>query len=140
MKQAIFPGTFEIFHDGHVHILKKALKIFDQILIVVAINDMKNSSALDKRFNDVKNKINELKIDNVLVYKWDSKLVEFAQMKNVCFIIRGVRNENDFLYEQKILNEYKKEWNEVEGIYFFSDENMKNHSSRNILNTNLYKK
>lgn len=136
MKKAIFPGTFEIFHEGHVHILKKALKLFDYIYVVVAINPEKESSNIEQRYENVKKRIDELKIDNVSVIKWAFNVVEIAKIKQVCFIIRGVRNEKDFLYEKMLLDEYKKEWDEIESVYFISNKELSNISSRNLIKQN----
>ena len=42
-KIALFPGTFDILHEGHIHIINKALKIFDKVYLVIANNELKNT-------------------------------------------------------------------------------------------------
>ncbi|RXY96123.1 pantetheine-phosphate adenylyltransferase [Malacoplasma penetrans] len=135
-KACIFPGTFEVFHDGHLNILKRALKLFDFVYIVVAINNTKTSSDLEKRYQKVKEKIDSLSIKNVEVIKWDSKISDFAKIKTIYFIIRGIRDVNDFKFEKYIADIYKQEWDKLEVVYFFSEKKLENISSRKIINLN----
>lgn len=138
IKKCIFPGTFEVFHEGHLNILKRALKLFDFVYVVVAINDTKKSSDLNKRYLRVKEKIESLSIENVEVVKWDSKISDFAKIKLIYFIIRGIRDVSDLRFEKYIADIYKQEWSELEVVYLLSDKNLENVSSRKILN--LYKR
>lgn len=135
-RACIFPGTFEVFHDGHLSILKRALNLFDFVYIVVAINNTKTSSDLEKRYLKVKEKIDSLSIKNVEVIKWDSKISDFAKIKTIYFIIRGIRDVNDFKFEKYIADIYKQEWDKLEVVYFFSEKNLENISSRKIINLN----
>ncbi|BAC44751.1 putative lipopolysaccharide biosynthesis enzyme KdtB [Malacoplasma penetrans HF-2] len=135
-KACIFPGTFEVFHDGHLNILKRALKLFDFVYIVVAINNTKTSSDLEKRYQKVEEKIDSLSIKNVEVIKWDSKISDFAKIKTIYFIIRGIRDVNDFKFEKYIADIYKQEWDKLEVVYFFSEKKLENISSRKIINLN----
>lgn len=138
IKKCIFPGTFEVFHEGHLNILKRALKLFDFVYVVVAINDTKKSSDLNERYLRVKEKIESLSIENVEVVKWDSKISDFAKIKLIYFIIRGIRDVSDLRFEKYIADIYKQEWSELEVVYLLSDKNLENVSSRKILN--LYKR
>ncbi len=133
MKTAIFPGTFSVFHEGHLDILQKALKIFDFIYIVVAINPEKKKDDLKDRYELVKKTIKDLKINNVEVIICDSKISDIAKIKNTCFIIRGMRDVNDFEYELKLNDLYKSDYEKLEIIYFFSHINNRKISSRKIL-------
>lgn len=133
MKAAIYPGTFEIFHDGHLHILKKALKIFDFVYVVVANNNQKKSSPLLLRYNQTKSILEAKNIKNIKIIMCENKLSDIAIELNVPFIIRGIRNKKDFLYEKFLYYRYKKDYNKYELIYFFSDEKFKNFSSKKIL-------
>lgn len=138
IKKCIFPGTFEVFHEGHLNILKRALKLFDFVYVVVAINDTKKSSDLNERYLRVKEKIESLSIENVEVVKWDSNISDFAKIKLIYFIIRGIRDVSDLRFEKYIADIYKQEWSELEVVYLLSDKNLENVSSRKILN--LYKR
>lgn len=133
MKTAIFPGTFEIFHEGHNHILEKALKIFDHVYVVVANNPNKNSSLIEERLNRLNNSKFLINKKNVSIEFCNTKISDIAKIKNTCFIIRGVRNIDDFVYEQKLNSLYKKDYAKFEVIYFFADDNFKDISSKKIL-------
>lgn len=133
-KRAIFPGTFEIFHKGHEHILLKAKKIFDEIFVVVANNPSKSSSPIFDRYKRVSEQLEKLNLDGVYVKMCETKLSDIGKMYDICFIIRGVRNKKDFLYEKNLLKEYKKDYINFEVVFFICDEDMESFSSSNILN------
>lgn len=136
IKKCIFPGTFEIFHEGHINILKRALKLFDIVYVVVANNDKKNSSDLNERFIKVKQKIDTLSLQNVVVEKWPSNISDFAKINTIYFIIRGIRDVEDFQFEKYIADVYKQQWDKLEVVYFLSEKNLENVSSRKIINLN----
>lgn len=133
MKKAIFPGTFEIFHIGHIKLLEKALKIFDFIYIVVSNNESKLSSNILERFNRVKSKIQSLNIKNVEVLYNEKTTVDIATNLNIYYIIRGVRNREDFSYEISLLDSYKLIDSRIEMVLFISDIDERSVSSRSIL-------
>ena len=72
-KIALFPGTFDNLHEGHIHIINKALKIFDKVYLVIAKNELKNSD-LEKNFLNAKKIIKKLNIKNVKVLKTDNDI------------------------------------------------------------------
>lgn len=101
-KYAIYPGSFDPWHKGHMEILKKALKIFDAIFIIVSINpDKSNQSDIEKRFSEVKEKVKHLSNVEVLINK-NGFISDMAKELNVNFIIRSARNNTDFNYELEL--------------------------------------
>lgn len=133
-KIAIFPGSFDRFHQGHVSVLKKAINIFEIIYVVVSNNEAKKNSEIKKRYENVinndfvKNNHNKIKvlINNGLT-------VDVLKELNCYFIIRGMRNKKDFHYELNLYDEYKKMYNDFEIIYFLSDNDKRNISSSNLI-------
>lgn len=98
MKKAIYSGTFDPFTNGHMDILKRGLKIYDEIIIAVADSSSKKPMFnLNTRVNLIQTAIKELK--GVSVEPFNSLMVEFANKKNVYNIIRGLRTTTDFEYE-----------------------------------------
>ncbi|MCF0217573.1 MAG: pantetheine-phosphate adenylyltransferase [Malacoplasma sp.] len=132
-KKCIFPGTFKIFHNGHINILKRAKSLFDTVYVVVANNDTKQYIDINTRFENVKKVVDELKLDNVIVAKWDAYLVEFAKQHSIYFIVRGIRDTTDFKYEKAIERIYKQQWNQIEVVYLFADKELEDLSATKIL-------
>ena len=98
MKRAIYSGTFDPITNGHIDILKRGLKIFDEIIIAVGINASK------KTMFDTTTRIELIKeatkdLNGITVMSFDNLLVDFAKEQGVCNIIRGLRAVSDFEYE-----------------------------------------
>ena len=98
MKKAIFAGSFDPLHQGHLKIIEKGLQMFEKIFVVIANNDFKaNQESLGKRARHVKTKLNH---KNVEVKILDQKyLAKWACQNNVKYLIRSARNNTDFKYE-----------------------------------------
>ena len=100
-KIAIFPGTFDPFTLGHHDIVKRGLKIFDEIHIAVGNNPKK------ERYFDVNiiiKKIEELyvKNQNIKILSYNKLTAEIAKDLNANYILRGLRNTTDFEFENSI--------------------------------------
>lgn len=138
--KAIYPGSFDPFHEGHLDVLKKALKLFTYVYIVVTKNINKNSkSSFDERVKIVKNKIKEIR--NVTVIKNENDLtVNIAHELGAKFIIRGLRDEKDFENELDFYDGNKFLDNEIEIVYFISETSNRKLSSTIIREIEFYKK
>jgi len=98
MKRAIYSGTFDPITNGHIDILKRALNIFDEIIIAVGINSSKKTMFDTKtRIELITEATKELK--GISVMSFDNLLVDFAKEQGVNNIIRGLRAVSDFEYE-----------------------------------------
>ena len=107
MKIGIYPGSFDPITNGHLDIVERALKIFDKVIVLVAINPNKNYRfSLDDRLMMIKESVKHLK--NVEVDSFDGLTIDYAIKKNACAIIRGLRVVSDFEYEwsYSAANEY----------------------------------
>ena len=130
MRKAIFAGSFDPIHKGHIKVIEKAAKIFDQIFVVVANNDFKNNQGdLEKRLDKVKEQI---KLENVIFDKLEDKyLGTYAKEKGIQFLIRSARNDLDFSYELDMAKLNKEINNELETILIIPDyENLEYSSSK----------
>lgn len=102
MKKAMFPGSFDPLHEGHIKIIEKAIKLFDELYVVVTFNNEKpNASDIEKRFLNVKEKLANFK-DIKIVMNKDMMTGDFARENNINFIIRSARNVTDFQYELEL--------------------------------------
>ena len=97
-KTAVFPGSFDPFTIGHKEIVNKIFPIFDKIIIAVGENsDKKCYFSLNQRIKWIENIFDEEKI---LVKKYTGLTTNFCKKENANFIIRGIRDNNDFIYEK----------------------------------------
>jgi pantetheine-phosphate adenylyltransferase len=97
-KRAIYSGTFDPITNGHIDILTRALKVYDEVILGVA-----TSSAKEPMFN-INSRLNIIheatkNIQGVSAKAFDSLVVDFAKKENVLSIIRGLRTTTDFEYE-----------------------------------------
>lgn len=98
IKRAIYSGTFDPITNGHMDILKRGLKIYDEIIVAVATSHSKKPMFnLNSRVKLIQEATNEL--NGISVEPFDTLLVEFARKHNVYNIIRGLRTNTDFEYE-----------------------------------------
>lgn len=98
---ALYPGTFDPITNGHFDVIERALKLFDEVIIAVAISqDKKPMFSLDERINMINLSIKNL--DNVSVVGFDNLTVELAKTHKATILIRGLRAVSDFEYELQL--------------------------------------
>ncbi len=107
MRKAVYPGTFDPPHLGHLDIVSRALKLFDHVIVAVAKNPRKNLLFdVEERVDMFSQMVKDLK--HVEVKSFDGLLVDFMKKEGIEVIVRGVRLFTDFEYELQIaLNNYK---------------------------------
>ncbi len=95
---AVYPGTFDPVTNGHIDIIQRAVKLFDKIIVAVALNPRKNPMfPIDQRVDFIQQGLKGLK--NVDVIPFSNLLIKFAQSKKAVVIIKGLRAVSDFEYE-----------------------------------------
>ena len=100
-KTALYPGTFDPITNGHYDIIERALKLFDEVIVAVAIStDKKPMFTLQERINMVQEAVKNL--ENVTVLGFDNLTVELAKTYNATVLIRGLRAVSDFEYELQL--------------------------------------
>lgn len=119
----LYPGTFDPITNGHLDVILRASKIFDEVVVAIARNDSKNPMFdLDHRKKMVQLATNHIK--NVKIVTFDNLLVDFAKDLNINIIIRGLRAVSDFEYELQIGYANHMLWEDFETIYLMP--NLKN--------------
>lgn len=118
-KKALFSGTFDPFTIGHDAIVKRSFSIADELIIAIGNNPSKNTLfSLKERLGNI-HKIYE-KIDCIHVTFYDILTIDFAKQCGVDFIIRGIRNLNDFEYE-KGMADINRYLSGIETVFLFSE-------------------
>lgn len=98
---AIYPGTFDPITNGHLDLVKRGVRIFDEVIIAVAPNPKKQPLfTLDERLRLIRESIRD--IENVKVEAFNGLLVDYVESKKAVAIIRGLRAVSDFEYELQI--------------------------------------
>ncbi len=116
---ALFPGSFDPFTKGHESVIKKALPLFDEIVIGVGFNTTKTPHfTLDSRINQIESiYAGESKI---VVNSFQKLTVDFCKDINATFILRGLRDTKDFEYE-KAIAQMNQQLAEIETVFFMTD-------------------
>lgn len=113
----IYPGTFDPVTNGHIDVIKRACKVFDKVIVAVALNENKTPYfCYEKRIQLAKIATKNFK--NVIVTGFDNLLVDFAKSHGINIVIRGLRAVSDFEYELQIGYANASLWSEFETIYF----------------------
>tara|TARA_B100000497_G_C7458204_1_gene283428 strand:+ start:206 stop:670 length:465 start_codon:yes stop_codon:yes gene_type:complete len=119
-KIGIFPGSFDPITSGHKHIIVKASKIVDVLIVGIGDNSSKKSFySLEKREEWVKNTFENY--DNILVKKYSGLTINFAEKEDAEFIFRGLRSSLDYEYEKQIAETNSVLNQEIETIFLLSD-------------------
>lgn len=120
--KVLFPGSFDPMHEGHLKIIKRASRIFDDVLVLVAQNPHKKYTDIIDRCEFAKKSVKRLKLDNVKVDFWSGQIMEYFEKYYFDVVIRSIRDGDDLEWEEKIAAEYKKQNVDVEFLYFISDD------------------
>jgi pantetheine-phosphate adenylyltransferase len=129
MRRAIYPGSFDPVTNGHLDVVDRARKLFDQVIVAVAHNDEKQPLfSLEERLDLLKQTVG--KIDNVQIAQFDGLLVKFAVEQNASAVIRGLRAVSDFEFEFQMALMNRKLKDSVETIFLMPKEEYTYLSSR----------
>ena len=118
MDTIVFPGSFDPITLGHLDLIKRASKIAKKVVVVVV--DTNNRLDVDVRVNLIKEAIKEIGLENVDVDSNDDLIVEYCRRHDYHILLRGLRNNNDYQYEQVLEINNKKLFENLETIYMFT--------------------
>ncbi len=116
MKTAIYPGTFDPFTRGHDDILERALRVFDEITVLVAVSPAKKALFSQKeRVAMIKEHVKEegrIKVD-----AWNGLIVEYAKKHGINAIVRGLRPTGDFEMEFQMASMNNHLYSEIDTFF-----------------------
>ena len=120
MKTAVYAGTFDPITNGHLNVLARAAKVFDQVIIAVAADHNKQTLfTLEERTALVKESVAHL--ENVQAKVFSGLLVNFAREQGATALVRGLRMVSDFEYEMQMALFNKDLCQELETVFFIAD-------------------
>src|ERR1700682_5827045 len=129
MKRAIYPGSFDPVTNGHLDVVERARKLFDEVIVAVAHNDEKQPMfTLQERLDFLQNTLG--KIDNVRIAYFEGLLVDFGVTEKAGAVIRGLRAISDFEFEFQMALMNRKLEGAVETIFLMPKEEYTYLSSR----------
>ena len=125
-KIGVYPGTFDPMTNGHLNIIKRSLKIVDQLIIGVADNQNKTPLlSIDESKDIIKNDLKLEKIENnrISIFCVQGLLTEFAKTHKANCIIRGLRAVSDFEYEFQMTGMNYQLSPDIETVFLMSSDN-----------------
>ncbi|SRR5579875_2008457 len=119
---AVYPGTFDPIHNGHIDIVRRCAAIFDQVVIAVAYNPHKDAALFtpDERVAMIREATVGLG-PNLTVDKFSGLSVDYAMRIGARIIVRSLRAVTDFDYELQMAHMNKQIGPEVETIFLFAN-------------------
>ena len=118
---ALYPGTFDPFTFGHLDVLERACRIFDEIEVTIAVNmNKKTLFNVDERCDMIR--ACSAHLAGVSVAAFDGLLVDYARVRGAVALIRGLRQVGDFDYEFRMAFANRKLNPDVETVLFMTGE------------------
>ena len=131
---AIYPGTFDPITYGHIDVIKKALKIFDKIIVAVSeVSDKNYLFSLDERIKIVNRALfGDLRLSKkkITVVNFNSLTTDLCKKYKSNIILRGLRAVSDFEYEFQLAGMNRQLNKKIETVFLMSDPDNQVISSR----------
>ncbi len=116
MRRALYPGTFDPVTNGHLDLVKRALRLFDGVVVAVGTGrDKSTMFSVDERVEFLRDAVKEL--GNVEVISFDGLLVDTVNETGAVAIIRGLRQVSDFEYEFQMALMNRRLARDVETVF-----------------------
>ena len=131
-KRAVYPGMFDPVHNGHVDVIERSLRIFDEVIVAVVANPSKTPLfSVAERLEMIDEATPELR-SNFRIVAFDGLLIDLVEREKADCIVRGIRAISDFEYEFQMALMNRKLRPNVETIFLMPHEKYTYISSRLI--------
>lgn len=118
-KIAVYPGSFDPITNGHMDIITRGLRMFDELIVLIAYNPNKKTLfSVDERLEMIREVIKEY--PNVRVDSYDGLLVDFVKNAGANVILRGLRALSDFEYEFQLALINRRLNREIETVFLMT--------------------
>jgi pantetheine-phosphate adenylyltransferase len=119
---AVYPGTFDPITNGHLDILERALRLFDNVIVTIALNQRKQPLfTTEERIQFIKDALPQAG-DRLRFESFDGLLVDFCREHNANVIVRGLRALADFEYEFQFAHMNRRLAPGIDSVFFMTDE------------------
>lgn len=103
MKIGFYAGSFDPFTNGHLHVIEKSAKLFDKVIVGIGVHPNKVRRFDKEKMQEAMKQIMlRKKLSNVEVISYNNLSVDVAIEYNSTFLVRGIRNDMDYEYEENI--------------------------------------
>jgi pantetheine-phosphate adenylyltransferase len=131
-RRAIYPGTFDPVTNGHLDIIERACKLFDEIIVAILVNPGKNPMFTLEERVEILNEVLNSRFPQVRVDTFDGLLVDYAARQQAHAVVRGIRAISDYEYELQMALMNRRLNPAVETVFMMSHEDYSYVSSRLI--------
>lgn len=119
---AVYPGSFDPFTNGHMDIVKKAARLFSRVYVLIGVNtEKKRAYDAEKMKAAIETAIADEGISNCVVCVHTGLTAAFAEQNGIRYMVRGLRNNLDYNYEENIAEVNKLINPALETVYFRAD-------------------
>ena len=121
MNRAVYPGTFDPITRGHEDLVRRATRVFDEVIVAIAVSSSKKPFfTLEERVAMAKQVLSDC--DNVKVMSFSGLLMDFLRQQNARIILRGLRAASDFEYEFQMAGMNRGMYPDVETLFMTPSE------------------
>jgi pantetheine-phosphate adenylyltransferase len=124
MTKAIYAGSFDPFTMGHLNILERASKMFEEIIVAIGTNTSKQALFTpEEKLEMITEVIEESALENVrVILHTDGLTVDLARREEATVMLRGIRSVTDMEYEMNIASMNKTQAPDIESVFLMADE------------------
>ena len=118
--KAVFPGSFDPVTLGHINLIRRAAKAFDELTVGILINASKTPMfTMEEREAMLREAVGDL--PNLTIRSFSGLNADFAREEGASFIVRGIRNASDLDYEMQLANGNRAIAPEIDTVFLFPD-------------------
>ena len=125
MRKALFAGSFDPYTNGHHAIVKKAARLFDEVVVLIGVNVRKQRAFPAQSMRDaIEQSLRADGCENARVVVYDGLVAEYCADNGIDWYVRGIRSQTDYMYEESIAQVNRLVNPALETIYMRADDSV----------------